>query len=58
MIPELMADGAGSGVHGLRRGSTECVVRWNQPAYIDDDGSFVQSDTLTMLIQCRARRSP
>lgn len=56
-IPEIGADGAGSGIHGIRRGLTECLVRWDQPAFIDDDGSLVESDTLTMLIQCRGPRA-
>ena len=57
MIPEIGADGAGSGIHGIRRGRARCVVRWEQAAYIDDDGTFVESDTLTMLIQCTALES-
>ena len=52
MMPGILADGAGSGVHGIRKGSARCVVRWEQATYIDDEGAFVQSDTLTMLIQC------
>lgn len=58
MIPEIGADGAGSGIHGIRRGPARCVVRWEQAAYIDDDGTFVESDTLTMLIQCTAATQP
>ena len=57
MIPEIGADGAGSGIHGIRRGSARCVVRWEQAAYIDDDGTLVESDTLTMLIQCTGSES-
>jgi hypothetical protein len=52
IIPEIGADGAGSGIYGIADRSVRCVVRWEQPAYIDDDGTFVQSETLTMLIQC------
>ena len=55
MAPGILADGAGSGVHGIERGATLCVVRWDQPAYLDDDGEFVFSDTLTILIQCTDR---
>ncbi|MDH3271746.1 MAG: hypothetical protein OEN56_10455 [Gemmatimonadota bacterium] len=46
------ADGAGSGIHGIERGDDVCVIRWEQPAYIDDDGEFVQSDRFRMWIQC------
>lgn len=53
MIPEILADGAGSGVHGIQRNGVRCVIGWEQPAYIDDDGSFVPSDTFSMVIQCR-----
>ncbi len=52
-VDSLTADGAGSGVFGITNGDTLCLVRWSQPAYIDDDGEFVQSETLTMTIQCR-----
>ena len=52
VIPEIGADGAGSGIYGIVGGGVRCVVRWEQPAYIDDDGTFVQSETFTMLIQC------
>ncbi len=47
------ADGPGSGVFGIEKGATACVIRWSKPAYIDDDGTFVQSETLNMTIQCR-----
>lgn len=57
MIPEIGADGAGSGIHAIRRGRARCVVRREQAAYIDDDGTFVESGTLTMLIQCNALES-
>ena len=53
-IPEILADGPGSGVFGLQNASARCVVEWTQPAYIDDDGAFVQSDTLSIRIQCGA----
>lgn len=52
MIPEILADGAGSGVHGVQRRGVRCVVHRAQPAYLDDDGTLVQSDTLSMRIQC------
>jgi hypothetical protein len=51
----ILADGPGSGVFGIERGSVECLVVWNQSAWIDDDGEFQQSDVLEMTIQCRAR---
>jgi hypothetical protein len=53
MIPEILADGAGSRVHGITREPIRCVVRWDKPAYLDDSGDLVQSQTTTMLIQCR-----
>ena len=58
MRNDIGADGPGSGVYGIQRGTVLCVIRWERPAYIDDDGEFVQSDSLAMGIQCRddARR--
>ena len=50
---DIGADGAGSGIHAIQREAVLCVVRWEQPAYIDDEGQFVQSDTLNIRIQCR-----
>lgn len=52
-IPEVGADGPGSGIFGIQRDSVECLVQWNQEAYIDDEGEFRQSDVLEMTIQCR-----
>jgi len=52
MRVDIGADGAGSGVHGVEREAVLCIVRWEQPAYIDDDGEFAESDTLRMWIQC------
>jgi hypothetical protein len=49
------ADGPGSGIFGIERDSVECLVWYEQPAYIDDDGEFWQSDVLEMVIQCRER---
>lgn len=54
-IPEILADGAGSGVHGIRKEATRCLIRWEQPAYVDDGGGIVQSATLTILVQCSDR---
>jgi hypothetical protein len=50
---EIGADGPGSGIFGIEKDSVLCVVRWAQPAHIDDDGEIVQSETFTMKIQCR-----
>lgn len=51
----IRADGPGSGIYGIENEAAICVVRWSQPAFIDDDGTFVQSDTFSMTIQCRDR---
>jgi len=51
--PGVLADGPGSGIFGLHKDSVECLVDWNQEAYIDDNGDFWQSDVLEMTIQCR-----
>ena len=53
MRVDIGADGAGSGVHGIQRDAVLCIIRWEQAAYIDDDGTFVESETLRMWIQCR-----
>ncbi|MBT8478897.1 MAG: hypothetical protein KJO06_08275 [Gemmatimonadetes bacterium] len=49
------ADGPGSGIFGIEKGSTLCIIRWAQPAHIDDDGEIVSSDTFNMRIQCRQK---
>ena len=49
------ADGPGSGIFGIEKGSTLCTIRWAQPAHIDDDGEIVSSDTFNMRIQCRQK---
>ena len=52
-LPGIGADGPGSGIFGIQKDEIACMVRWSQPAHIADDGEFVQSETLTMKIQCR-----
>jgi hypothetical protein len=49
----VAADGPGSGIFGIERGSVQCLVYHEQPAYIDENGEFWQSDTLEITIQCR-----
>jgi hypothetical protein len=54
MSPGIGADGPGSGIFGIEKDSIRCLVQWAQPAWIDDDGEFQQSEWLSMTIQCRA----
>jgi hypothetical protein len=49
----VAADGPGTTLFGIRRGAVFCVIYEAQPAYLDDDGEIVSSDTLTITIQCR-----
>jgi hypothetical protein len=53
LAPEFLADGPGTGMHGMRRDDVLCLVSHEQPAYVDDDGTIVQSDTITVVVQCR-----
>jgi hypothetical protein len=55
MSDSIGADGPGSGIFGIEKDTVLCVVRWEQPAYIGDEGEFVQSEILSMTIQCRER---
>lgn len=50
--PSTEADGPGSSIHALTRGDVQCVVSWAQPSFVDDDGEFVVSETITVVIQC------
>lgn len=54
-MDSIGADGPGSGIFGIERDPVECLVQWAQPAWIDDNGEFQQSDVLDMTIQCRER---
>jgi hypothetical protein len=58
VIPEILADGPGSGVYGIQRSGVRCVIQWAQPAYIDDDGTLVQSETFSMRVQCNGTGRP
>jgi hypothetical protein len=49
----FVADGPGTGLFGIEKGSVLCLVRHEQPAYLDDHGNIIQSETLTITIQCR-----
>jgi hypothetical protein len=53
-----LADGPGTGSYGIEKGATLCLVAHEQPAYLGDDGSIVQSETLRITIQCRDRPQP
>ena len=58
VIPEILADGPGSGVYGIQRSGVRCVIEWAQPAYIDDDGASVRSEMFGMRIQCSSSDRP
>lgn len=54
------ADGPGTSMHGIERGDDLCLISRAQPAsieapYIDGQGTFVQSETLTVIVQCRKK---
>jgi len=51
----IVADGPGTGIFGIEKKSVLCIVRHDQPAYLDDDGTFVQSETLIITVQCRQK---
>lgn len=52
--PTYVADGAGSGVAGLEQDDTLCMVFTDQPAWYDESGSLVQSEHITVKVQCMA----
>jgi hypothetical protein len=47
------ADGPGGSSYGIEKGKTLCLISVDQPAYVDDDGKIVGSETLTIIVQCR-----
>jgi hypothetical protein len=50
------ADGPGTQIFSIDRGAVECVVSSDQPAYFDvATDEIVVSDTLEVIVQCRAR---
>lgn len=51
----FVADGPGTGLFGVEKGSVLCLVRHEQPAYLDDHGHIIQSETLSITVQCRHR---
>jgi hypothetical protein len=51
----FVADGPGTGVFGVEKESVLCLVRHEQPAYLDDYGNIIQSETLRITVQCRYR---
>lgn len=50
--PRYQADGPGSSLHAIRHGATLCVVHYSQPAHLESHGEIVQSDTITITVQC------
>ncbi len=53
MDNSIGADGPGTGIFSIKKGLALCLVRHDQPAYLDDLGEIVQSDTLSITVQCR-----
>ena len=54
------ADGPGTSMHGIERGDDLCLISCAQPASIeeptiDGQGIFFQSETITVIIQCRKK---
>lgn len=49
------ADGPGTSLLGVQKKTVLCLVGYNQPAYLDDQGNIIQSETLSITVQCRNR---
>jgi len=58
MNNSFVADGPGTGIFAIEKDQTFCLVRHDQPAHLDDAGEIVQSETLTLTVQCRQRPAP
>jgi len=54
-IISIRADGPGTGIFGIEKESLLCLVRHDQPASLEDHGKIVQSETLTISVQCRQK---
>jgi hypothetical protein len=56
MNHSMVADGPGSGIFGIEKGSVLCLISRSQPAYLDEKtNEIVQDDTLRLHIQCSQR---
>ena len=53
MNNSFVADGPGTGVYGVEKESILCIVSHEQPAYLDNHGNIIQSETLSITVQCR-----
>jgi hypothetical protein len=51
----FVADGPGTGSYGVEKESVLCIFRNEQPAYLEDHGNIIQSETLSITVQCRYR---
>lgn len=52
--PHYVADGAGSRVVGVEQDNTLCLIYTDQPAWYDESGELIQSEHLTVKVQCMA----
>jgi len=52
--PALVADGPGTGVVGMTKDQTLCLVYTEQPAWIDENGRHQQSDEIRIRVECMA----
>lgn len=53
--PSLVADGPGSGIYGIENDAALCLISHDQPAELDETGKIIQSETLTLAVQCRRK---
>ncbi len=51
------ADGPGSSSFGIEKGKTLCLIMDHQPAYLDEKEGIIQSETITIVVQCRSTRN-
>ncbi len=50
--PKYLADGPGSGVVGLEKDDSLCLVYTEQPAFLDDAGQVVQTRFIRVRVEC------
>ena len=50
-----VADGPGTGSYGVAKKSVLCIFSNEQPAYLEDHGNIIQSEAMSITVQCRYR---
>lgn len=49
-------DGPGSGMYGIEKDDTLCLISYSRPTYLKEPGNIVSSSQVTIIVQCTSKK--